>query len=83
MGVSTARVSQIAHGEKGNTGLIQKVVGMEILRVTDHDGSQSKHRTVYKLSDYDPFSGFDTVVRLKSGVVADSDQVSYYSEKQG
>lgn len=79
MGISTARVTQIAHGRRGDTGLLQKVVGMEILTVTDHDGSQSKHRTVYKLSDYDPLAGYDVIVRLKPGVVADGDPVSYYS----
>ena len=80
MGISTARVSQIAHGKDGKTGLIQKVVGMDIIGVTDHYGDQSKHRKVYTMSKakYKPLEGYDRMVRLKSDVVNENKQNTCY-----
>ncbi|MDM7912171.1 MAG: hypothetical protein QUS09_03655, partial [Methanotrichaceae archaeon] len=63
------RVSQLANGEKGKGGLTQKLPGFSIAEITDSiriddDQRRAIKRTVYKLSRYDPLSGFGAVVRL-------------------
>jgi len=63
------RVSQLANGEKGRGGLTQKLPGFSIAEITDSiriddDQRRAIKRTVYKLSRYDPLTGFEAVVRL-------------------
>lgn len=63
------RVSQLANGEKGKGGLTQKLPGFSIVDITDsiridEDHHRAIKKVVYKLSRYDPLTGFEAVVRL-------------------
>ncbi len=71
--IAPDRVSQIIGGQRGSGGLRQKVQIAETKksdsirignRETD-DRRQTVYRTIYSLKDYDKFTGFDGVVRLK------------------
>lgn len=69
LGTTPNRVSQVVHGEKGSGGLTQKVQIAEtrlseMLKINDNQ-SRTVHKTVFTLTDYDRFAGFDGVVRLK------------------
>lgn len=68
--VSRQRAGHILFGrDKERGGLMQKVQlkeerRSEMTKITA-EHSQTIHRTVYSLKDYDKFAGFDGVVRLK------------------
>jgi len=68
--VSRQRAGHILFGrDKERGGLMQKVQlkeerQSEMTKITA-EHSQTIHRTVYSLKDYDKFAGFDSVVRLK------------------
>lgn len=69
--IAPQRVSQILSGQKGAGGLAQKVQIKEtriseMVRI-DEDTRRTVHKTIYSLSDYDRFAGFDAVVRLQPG----------------
>jgi hypothetical protein len=73
MKVAPDRISQIINGQKGYGGLKQKVQinetkGTISVRTGDRETDDTRHttfKTVYSLKDYDHFTGFDAVVRLK------------------
>jgi hypothetical protein len=90
--VSPARVSQVARGQKGDGGLMQKLPGFDIVPVTRRlSDFESRSYQVYQLNSYDRLAGFDAVVRLKpnckDGVSSeansktDSKGVTTYSSK--
>ena len=67
--IAPQQVSQILGGRNGQGGLLQKVQIREdkiseMVRITN-EHSRTIHKTVFSLKDYDRFSGFDAVVRLK------------------
>jgi hypothetical protein len=67
--VSRQRAAQILYGQKGAGGLQEKLAIKEtkiseMLRIND-DERRTIHKTIYSLSDYDKFAGFESVVRLK------------------
>jgi len=65
LGVSPARISQIARGDNGDGGLMQKLPGFDIADTTRRENEvESRRMSVYRLSAYDRFEGFDAVVRL-------------------
>ncbi len=69
LNISGNRVSQLANGEKGKGGLTQKLPGFSIQEITDSERVDEDHRratrrTIYKLTKYDPLTGFEAVVRL-------------------
>jgi len=67
--ISPSRISQLANGEKGKGGLSQKLTGFSIHEVTDHTNNRYEKKTIYKISGYDPLSGFDAIVTLKPASV--------------
>ena len=69
LNISGNRISQLANGEKGRGGLTQKLPGFEIVEVTDTERVDEDHRratkkVLYRLTKYDPLTGFEAVVRL-------------------
>jgi transcriptional regulator with XRE-family HTH domain len=71
--VAPQRITQILNGQKGYGGLSQKVQIAET-KVSNSvrtgnpetdDTRHTVHKTVYSLKEYDRFTGFDAVVRLK------------------
>jgi len=69
LNISGNRISQLANGEKGRGGLSQKLPGFEIVEVTDSERVDEDHRratkkVLYRLTKYDPLTGFEAVVRL-------------------
>jgi len=69
LNISGNRISQLANGEKGRGGLTQKLPGFEIVEVTDSERVDEDHRratkkVLYRLTKYDPLTGFEAVVRL-------------------
>lgn len=72
LGISVNRVSQLANGEKGKGGLMQKLPGFCSTDIIDSEiidagegNRRSTKRILFKLSRYDPLTGFDAVVKLK------------------
>ncbi|MCX6677402.1 MAG: hypothetical protein NTU95_05595 [Methanothrix sp.] len=72
LNISISRVSQLAHGEKEKGGLTQKLPGFSFAEITDSefmDGGDGKRRstkrTLFKLTRYDPITGFGAVVILR------------------
>jgi DNA repair photolyase/transcriptional regulator with XRE-family HTH domain len=73
MKVASDRISQILNGQKGSGGLKQKVQiaktkKSETITVNKDTADEKRitiYKTVYSLKDYDRFTGFDAVVRLK------------------
>lgn len=70
LNISGNRISQLANGEKGRGGLTQKLPGFEIVEITDsvrvdEDRHRATKRILYKLTKYDPLTGFEAVVRLR------------------
>jgi len=71
--VAPQRVTQILNGQKGYGGLRQKIQIAETkksisIRIGDKETDDTRHtvhKTIYSLKDYDKFTGFDAVVRLK------------------
>jgi hypothetical protein len=97
LNISGNRVSQLANGEKGKGGLTQKLPGFSIADITDSlklNEEKSRHirKVVYKLTAYDPLTGFEAIVRLlpetdnngtsKPGKHLVSDQVSNDQSKK-
>jgi len=65
LGVSPARISQIARGTKGDGGLMQKLPGFDLVNVTNRiTEDQTESIQVYRLGCFDRLAGFDDVVRL-------------------
>jgi hypothetical protein len=67
--IAPQQVTQIFNGQKGNSGLLQKIAiketkVSEMMRINEEQ-SRTIHKTIYSLKDYDRFAGFDAVVRLK------------------
>jgi hypothetical protein len=66
MNVSVARISQLVHGEKGKTGLLQKLPAFNVNKVTEKDDpSRNVTRTLLTLSYYSPFDKHAVVVSLE------------------
>ena len=67
--VSRQRAEQILFGQKHTGGLDQKVPlkveSISMMTKLSHDTSQTVHKKLYSLKDYDRFAGFEGVVRLK------------------
>ena len=71
--VAPQRITQILNGQKGYGGLSQKVQIAETkvsnsVRTGNPETDDTRHtihKTVYSLKEYDRFTGFDAVVRLK------------------
>ena len=69
LNIAPQQVTQILNGQKGNSGLLQKIAiketkVSEMMRINEEQ-SRTIHKIVYSLKDYDRFAGFDAVVRLK------------------
>jgi len=63
--VTGARVSQIARGDKGTGGLMQKLTGFEVIEATVRKSEDVTERVqLYRLDGFNRFAGFDAVVRL-------------------
>jgi len=62
--ISVNRVSQLARGENGRTGLIQKLPGFNIEDVTIDEGVRKVHKALLTIADYDRFQGLDRIVYL-------------------
>lgn len=62
--ISVNRVTQLARGENGRTGLIQKLPGFNIEDVTVDRGVQKVHKALLTIADYDRFQGLDRIVYL-------------------
>ena len=73
MKIAPDRVSQIIGGQRGSGGLRQKIQIREekksvSIRTGNRETDDTRHtvfKTIYSLRDYDRFTGFDAVVRLK------------------
>ncbi len=72
LNITVNRVSQLAYGEKGKGGLTQKLPGFSFTDITDSeimDAGEGKRRstkrTLFKLTRYDPLTGFNAVVILR------------------
>lgn len=71
--IAPDRVSQIIGGQRGSGGLRQKVqireekksVSVRTGNKETDDTRHTVHKTIYSLKEYDRFTGFDAVVRLK------------------
>ena len=63
--VSVNRISQLTHGENGKTGLIQKLPGFNVEKVTLRDDVRSVQKTMLTMVGYDKFKGFDSIVTLE------------------
>ena len=68
--VSVNRVSQLAYGEKGKGGLSQKLPGFSAVDETHYikindDERHAVKKTIFKLTSYNPLTGFDAVVVLE------------------
>jgi predicted transcriptional regulator len=68
--IAPQRVSQIINGEKGKGGLSQKIPitetrKSESTRVGVGETQTTTYKTVYAIKEYNKFTGFDGVVRLK------------------
>lgn len=68
--ISGNRISQLANGEKGKGGLTQKLPGFSIVEITDSERLDEDHhratkKVLYRLTMYDPLTGFESVVRLR------------------
>jgi hypothetical protein len=64
MKISVNRVSQLVHGEKGKTGLIQKLPGFSAERASVEDGDRRVTRCLLKMGEYNPMNGFENIVSL-------------------
>ncbi len=63
--VSVNRISQLVHGENGKTGLLQKLPGFNVDKVTLKDDVRNISKVLLTLNGYDKFSGFDSIVTLE------------------
>lgn len=69
LGVSANRVCQLAYGENGKGGLVQKLPGFSAEEITDTisidvDEKRSIKKTLFTINKYNPLEGFDAVVKL-------------------
>jgi hypothetical protein len=73
LGVAPQRITQIINGQKGYGGLSQKVqiaetkksISTRIGNKETDDTRDTTFKTIYSLKDYDSFTGFDAIVKLK------------------
>ncbi len=87
LGVSRTRSIQILTGKDGRGGLSDKVTLLKTntteMMDINADERRSVHKTYFRIANYDRFSGFDAVVRLKpktatgEGVTPVTDGVTY------
>lgn len=63
--VSVNRISQLVHGENGKTGLLQKLPGFNVDKVTLKDDVRNVSKVMLTLVGYNRFNGFDTIVTLE------------------
>jgi hypothetical protein len=63
--VSVCRISQLVHGENGKTGLIQKLPGFNVDKVTLKDDVRNVSKIMLTLNGYNKFNGFDVIVTLE------------------
>lgn len=63
--VSVNRISQLVHGEKGKTGLIQKVPGFSAERATIKNETRNISKCLLSLNGYERFDGYDKIVSLE------------------
>ena len=63
--VSVNRISQLVHGENGKTGLLQKLPGFNVDKVTLKDDVRNVNKVMLTLVGYNRFNGFDTIVTLE------------------
>jgi len=77
LNVSRPRAVRILAGERGKGGLSDKVTLLkndlsETVTIND-DERKTVHRTYYSIANYDRFTGFDAVVRLRPELSTDND----------
>jgi len=65
MKVSVNRISQLVHGENGKTGLLQKLPGFDVEKVTLKEEDKNVQKVRLVLKDYDRFKGLDAIVTLE------------------
>lgn len=70
--VSVNRISQLVHGENGKTGLLQKLPGFNVDKVTLKDDVRNVSKVMLTLSGYNSFQGFDRIVTLEPEAVGES-----------
>lgn len=63
--VSVNRISQLVHGENGKTGLLQKLPGFNVDKVTLKDDTRNISKVMLTLVGYNRFNGFDMIVTLE------------------
>jgi hypothetical protein len=63
--VSVNRISQLVHGENGKTGLLQKLPGFDVEKVTLKEEDKNVQKVRLVLKDYDRFKGLDAIVTLE------------------
>jgi hypothetical protein len=63
--VSVNRISQLVHGENGKTGLLQKLPGFNVDKVTLKDDVRNVSKVMLTLVGYNRFNGFDMIVTLE------------------
>lgn len=69
--VSVNRISQLVHGENGKTGLLQKLPGFNVDKVTLKDDTRNISKVMLTLVGYNRFNGFDMIVTLEPEVSKD------------
>jgi len=75
--VSVNRISQLVHGENGKTGLLQKLPGFDVEKVTLKEDDKNVQKVRLVLKDYDRFKGLDAIVTLEEdGSKGSKDEVS-------
>ena len=62
--VSVNRISQLIHGENGKTGLVQKLPGFNVEKVTIRDEVRNVQKVMLSMKGYNKFQGFDSIVTL-------------------
>lgn len=65
MKVSVNRISQLVHGENGKTGLLQKLPGFDVEKVTLKEEDKNVQKVRLVLKEYDRFKGLDAIVTLE------------------
>jgi hypothetical protein len=68
------------HGEKGKTGLIQKLPGFSAERASLDEGNRRVTKCLLRMNDYNPMGGFDNIVWLEA---SKSPEVEMLTEKTG
>jgi len=65
LNVSVNRISQLVHGENGKTGMLQKLPGFYVEKVTLKEEDKNVQKVRLVLKDYDRFKGLDAIVTLE------------------